>query len=108
MSQANVPSFPGNVPAISIPYLSPYHFFIRSLGLGPTLSVLILGLIYFYSMYIFSSLSGHILAFVGPFMSAGKALGGDDYLITAILCYFSTLSGCLTNFSSGPIVIYYS
>ena len=81
---------------------------ISAAQISPLLSCIILGLIYFYSMYMFSSLTGHIVSFVHPFLSAGKHLNGPPLVVTAILAYFSTLCGCLTNFSSGPIVIYYS
>ncbi|KAI3632162.1 hypothetical protein MIR68_009998 [Amoeboaphelidium protococcarum] len=82
---------------------------ISQFDIPPIAATIILATIYFYSMYMFSSLTGHILAFVGPFMNAGKLLNpGSPFLTTALLAYFSTLSGCLTNFSSGPIVIYFS
>lgn len=82
--------------------------FISKAQLSPFWASIVLGFLYFYSMYIFSSLTAHIVAFVGPFMEAGKSLNGPPFLVTGLLCYFSTLCGCLTNFSSGPIVIYYS
>ncbi|RKO91390.1 Sodium/sulfate symporter [Blyttiomyces helicus] len=74
---------------------------------SPVSASLLLGLLYFFSMYIFSSITAHIVAFVGPFMEAAKVLGCPPYLVTAILAYFSATSACLTNFSSGPPVIYF-
>lgn len=81
---------------------------IISSGVSPTISALLLALVYFYSMLIFSSLTGHIVAFSGPLMKASLAIGISPRLIVALIAYFSTLCGCLTNFSSGPIVIYFS
>lgn len=81
---------------------------IEQMGAGPTGSAMILSLIYFYMMYIFSSLTGHIVAFVGPFMDAAKSLHASPWLVTCLLAYFSSLCGCLTNYSSGPIVLYFS
>ncbi|KAJ3289938.1 hypothetical protein HDU76_007454, partial [Blyttiomyces sp. JEL0837] len=66
-----------------------------------------LAVTYFFSMYMFSSLTGHAVALVGPFMETGKDLGVPPIAYTAMLAYFSALSGCLTNYSSGATVIYY-
>ena len=81
---------------------------IGQLQAGPVLSSILLSLIYFYSMYLFSSLTGHIVALAGPFMDAARQLGTPARLITAQLAYYSTLCGCLTNYSSGPVVLYFS
>lgn len=66
-----------------------------------------LGLIYFYSMYAFSMLSGHIAAMVVPFFAVCLAVGAEPLLAVAIFAYFSCLCGCMTNYSSGPVIIYY-
>ena len=76
-------------------------------GVSPVGAALVLAVVYFYSMYIFCSLTGHIVAFVGPFLEAGKVLGVPPLLLLALISYFSTLCGCLTNYSSGPIVLYF-
>jgi divalent anion:Na+ symporter, DASS family len=77
-------------------------------GLPPLGACVVLAIIYFYSMYLFCSLTGHIIAFVGPFLEAGKALGAPSYVLLALLSSFSTLCGCLTNYSTGPLIIYFS
>ena len=69
--------------------------------------VISLGLIYFYSMYAFSMLSGHIAAMVVPFFAVCLAVGAEPMLAIAIFAYFSCLCGCTTNYSSGPVIIYY-
>lgn len=74
---------------------------------SPLAAAISLSLVYFYSMYLFCSLTGHIVAFSGPFLEAGKALGVPPYLLLALISYFSTLCGCLTNYSSGPVVLYF-
>jgi divalent anion:Na+ symporter, DASS family len=66
-----------------------------------------LGLIYFYSMYAFSMLSGHIAAMVAPFFAVCLAVGAEPLLAVAVFAYFSCLCGCMTNYSSGPVIIYY-
>ncbi|KAI8854785.1 Sodium/sulfate symporter [Chytridium lagenaria] len=74
---------------------------------SPVLAAVLLALLYFISMYFFSSLTGHIVAMVPPFMEAGKLLQTPRFLQTGLLAYFSALSGTLTNYSSGPTVIYF-
>lgn len=71
-------------------------------------ATLLLGVFYFISMILFSSITGHAVALVGPFLSAGQHIGSPPYLSTMYLAYFSTLSACFTHFSTGSIVLYYS
>ncbi|MEM9187158.1 MAG: DASS family sodium-coupled anion symporter, partial [Planctomycetota bacterium] len=74
----------------------------------PALSTAVaLALVYFYSMYAFSMLTGHILALAGAFFAVGLAAGAPPLLLVPLVAYFSNLCGCLTNYSSGPIVIYF-
>jgi DASS family divalent anion:Na+ symporter len=76
-------------------------------GLAPLAAALVLALIYFYSMYGFSMMTGHIMAFVGGFFIVAASAGTPPLLIAALLAYFSNLCGCTTNYSSGPIIIYF-
>ncbi len=76
-------------------------------GYSGFMIVLILGLIYFYSMYAFSMLSGHIAAMVVPFFSVCLAASVEPMLAIAVFAYLSCLSGCLTNYSTGPVIIYF-
>ncbi|KAA3636968.1 MAG: hypothetical protein DWQ02_07440 [Bacteroidetes bacterium] len=66
-----------------------------------------LGLIYFYSMYGFSMLTAHISAMVLAFMTIALKSGVPPLISIAILAYFSDLCACLTNYSSGPVIIYF-
>jgi DASS family divalent anion:Na+ symporter len=79
----------------------------RVTGLSPLLAALTLALIYFYSMYAFSMLTGHILAFVGVFMTVANSAGAPPLLIVPLLAYFSNLCGCTTHYSTGPVIIYF-
>lgn len=76
-------------------------------GLAPLLVVIVLVLIYFYSMYAFSMLTAHISAFVGAFFALALAADVPPLLMIAMMAYFGNLCACTTNYSSGPIVIYY-
>jgi divalent anion:Na+ symporter, DASS family len=73
---------------------------------GATAGVL-LALVYFFSMYGFSMMTGHLVALVPAFFAVAHAAGCPPLLIVALLSYFSNLCGCLTNYSTGPVVIYF-
>ena len=76
-------------------------------GMDAINALLILALIYFYSMYAFSMLTGHIKAMVAAFFLVATGAGAPPMLTVALLAYFSNLCGCLTNYSTGPVVIYF-
>jgi len=76
-------------------------------GMGPLLVAITLILVYFFSMYGFSMLTGHITAMAGAFLAVAIAAGTEPILMVALLAYFSNLCGCLTNYSTGPVVIYF-
>lgn len=76
-------------------------------GLGPVAVAVVLALIYFYSMYAYSMLTGHIVAMVGVFFAVAAATGTPPLLIVALLAYFSNLCGSTTFYSTGPVVIYF-
>jgi len=70
-------------------------------------TLILLSLIYFYSMYLFSMLTAHIFAMVAVFLSVTLSLGIEPLLAAGIFAYFSCLCGCLTYYSTGPVIIYY-
>lgn len=76
-------------------------------GLGTITLVVVLALIYFYSMYGFSMLTAHISAFVFAFFAIAAGANAPAMLIVPLLAYFSNLSGCTTNYSTGPVIIYF-
>ncbi|CAO3703666.1 unnamed protein product [Rhizopus stolonifer] len=67
-----------------------------------------LGIAYFLTTFMFSSLSAHTVAFVGTFLDAGHALGANPKILTCLLAYFGALGGCMTNFSTGALAMYFS
>jgi DASS family divalent anion:Na+ symporter len=75
-------------------------------GVSGAAAAVLLALIYFFSMYGFSMLTGHIMAMAGIFFVVGKAADAPPMLLVALISYFSNLCGCLTNYSTGPVVIY--
>ncbi|UCF81501.1 MAG: DASS family sodium-coupled anion symporter [Acidobacteriota bacterium] len=76
-------------------------------GLGSITLVLILALIYFYSMYGFSMLTAHISALATAFFAIAASAGAPPMLTIALLAYFSNLCACTTNYSTGPVIIYF-
>ena len=69
--------------------------------------IIILSIVYFYSMYAFSMMTAHISAMIVPFLGVCLAAGGEPMLAVAVFAYFSCLCGSTTNYSSGPIIIYF-
>jgi len=76
-------------------------------GTDGILLVILLALVYFYSMYMFSMLTAHIAAMVAAFLALSYGAGAPAMLTVALLAYFSNLCACTTYYSSGPIVIYF-
>ena len=75
-------------------------------GMHGVAAAIILAIIYFFSMYAFSMMTGHIMAMAGAFFVVAAAAGSPPLLIVAMISYFSNLCGCLTNYSTGQVVIY--
>lgn len=70
-------------------------------------AMLLLILIYFYSMYGFSMLTAHIAAMVAAFLGIAKLGGVPALVATASMAYVSNLCACLTPYSSGPVIVYF-
>ncbi len=76
-------------------------------GFDGVVVVILLALIYFYSMYAFSMFTAHISAMVATFLAIALAANVAPMLAVALMAYFSCLCGCTTNYSTGPVVIYF-
>ena len=76
-------------------------------GFDGVFAIILLALIYFYSMYAFSMFTAHISAMVVAFFAVCLAAAGPPMLAVALIAYFSCLCGCLTNYSTGPVVVYF-
>jgi len=75
-------------------------------GFSGVAAAIVIALIYFFSMYGFSMLTGHIMAMASVFFLVAKAAGSPPLLVVALISYFSNLCACLTNYSTGQVVIY--
>ena len=80
----------------------------RLAGLDGVTVALALALVYFYSMYGFSMFTAHIAALVAAYFAVGAAAGAPPMLLVPLLAYFSCLCGCTTNYSTGPVIIYFA
>jgi len=76
-------------------------------AVNPLLIMMILALIYFFSMYLFSQLTAHIAAFIGGYFALAMAYSIPPFTMAALFAGFSTLCGCLTPYASGPCIIYF-
>jgi DASS family divalent anion:Na+ symporter len=76
-------------------------------GFSGAAAAVMLALVYFFSMYGFSMLTGHIMALAGVFFAVAAAADCPPLLVVPLISYFSNLCGCLTNYSTGPVVIYF-
>ena len=76
-------------------------------GAPVLLTVIGLALVYFYSMYAFSMLTAHITAMAAAFLSICLAAGAPGMLAAPLFAAFSNLCACTTNYSSGPMIIYF-
>src|SRR5690606_3473330 len=52
-------------------------------------AMVLLAVVYFFSMYAFSMLTGHIMAFVAVFFGVSQAVGAPPWATIAIFGYFS-------------------
>ncbi|MCC6493778.1 MAG: DASS family sodium-coupled anion symporter [Pirellulales bacterium] len=75
-------------------------------GFSGVAAAVVVALIYFFSMYGFSMLTGHIMAMASVFFVVARAASAPPLLTVALISYFSNLCGCLTNYSTGQVVIY--
>ena len=73
----------------------------------PLMIFILIVIIYFYSMYLFSMLTAHIVALASAMMLVASEINFAPLVTISCIAYFSNLSGCLTNYSTGPIIIYF-
>ncbi|RKP35511.1 Sodium/sulfate symporter [Dimargaris cristalligena] len=77
-------------------------------GLPPWPALGALSIIYVGTMYLFSSTTSHILALSSPLLMAAFELGCPAGPAVAMISYLSALGSCLTNYSTGTLVMYFS
>ena len=78
-----------------------------SISSNELIVLLIIAMLYFYSMYLFSMLTAHITAIAFPLMATALYFHANPLITACLFAYFSCLCGCLTNYSTGPIIVYF-
>ncbi len=76
-------------------------------GMTWVAALAILALVYFYSHYLFASITGHVLAMFVPFLLVTLAAGAPAGLAVLMLAYFSNLNAGLTHYGTTPAPIYF-
>jgi len=76
-------------------------------GMTWAAALAVLLLIYFYSHYLFASITAHVLAMLIPFLAVSLAVGAPTGLTILLLAYFSNLNAGLTHYGTTPAPIYF-
>jgi len=66
-----------------------------------------LSLIYFYTHYLFASITAHVSAMFAPFLAVALALGSPPLLAALLLAFFSNLFASLTHYGTAPAPIFF-
>lgn len=76
-------------------------------GMTWVAALVVIGLIYFYSHYLFASITAHVLAMFAAFLLVAIAAGAPVGLSILVLMYFSNLNAGLTHYGTTPGPIYF-
>jgi divalent anion:Na+ symporter, DASS family len=76
-------------------------------GMGWVAALAILALVYFYSHYLFASITAHVLAMFVPFLTVTLVAGAPAGLAVLLLAYFSNLNAGITHYGTTPAPIYF-
>lgn len=71
-------------------------------GSGWVTGFLVLSLVYFFSHYLFASVTAHVSAMFAPFLAVALAMGTPPLLATFVLAYFSAIFASLTHYGTAP------
>lgn len=70
-------------------------------------ALVILGVVYFLSHYLFASSTAHISAMYSAFLAVMIAAGAPPMASAMLLGVFSNLMGCLTHYGMGPAPVFF-
>ncbi|QQS31769.1 MAG: DASS family sodium-coupled anion symporter [Acidobacteriota bacterium] len=76
-------------------------------GMSWVVALALLALVYFYTHYLFASITAHVLAMFVPFLAVTAAAGAPAGLAVLLLAYFSNLNAGLTHYGTTPAPIYF-
>ena len=70
-------------------------------------ALIVLGVVYFLSHYVFASATAHVSAMYSAFLAVCIAAGAPPLASAMLLGVFSNLMGCLTHYGSGPAPVFF-
>jgi DASS family divalent anion:Na+ symporter len=70
-------------------------------------ALVVLGIVYFLSHYVFASATAHVSAMYSAFLAVCIAAGAPPLASAMLLGCFSNLMGCLTHYGSGPAPVFF-
>lgn len=77
-------------------------------GFSPTVAMVVLVLIFFFSHYLFASITAHVTALLPVMLAVGSTIPGMNMPQYALaLCLTLGIMGILTPFATGPSPVYY-
>ncbi|MED0679858.1 anion permease [Aneurinibacillus thermoaerophilus] len=74
-------------------------------GMSPMVALLVLGMAYFYSHYLFASATAHVSAMYAAFLAVSLTVGAPGMFAALMLAFFSNLFGSITHYGFGPAPI---
>jgi DASS family divalent anion:Na+ symporter len=66
------------------------------------LALIVLGLIYYYSHYLFAGITAHVTSMYVPFVAVAITVGTPPMLAALLFAFYSGLFGGLTHYGTGP------
>ncbi|WP_350454665.1 anion permease [Slackia heliotrinireducens] len=76
-------------------------------GMSWLVALIILGVVYFLSHYMFASATAHVSAMYSAFLAVCLAAGAPPLAAAMLLGMISNFYGCLTHYGSGPAPVYF-
>lgn len=77
-------------------------------GVSPTLAMLALVAVFFFTHYLFASITAHVTAMLPVMLAVGMGIPGIDIRTFALLLVFTLgIMGILTPYATGPSPVYY-
>lgn len=70
-------------------------------------ALVVLGVVYFLSHYVFASATAHVSAMYSAFLAVCIAAGAPPLAAAMLLGCFSNLMGCLTHYGAGPAPVFF-
>jgi len=77
-------------------------------GFSPTMAMLVLVAVFFFTHYLFASITAHVTAMLPVMLAVGMGVPGMDVRLFAMLLMFTLgIMGILTPYATGPSPVYY-